>query len=190
MALAATRTYFTVPFSSMIFTRCRFGAKIRLLTLVTCRPIPPSFFALPLRLMLRLMLWLVLLELLLRRGWGEGWRRGGLRADAAPLVALLVVRLQRRPARLLLLRRLVTLGGSGWVGRAKRGQWLLAQLGLPQRHAIRQPPGLRLRLRRPNRRRLGRALGPARRRCCVSSHAPLAPASERAPLRPPHPQSL
>src|SRR6058998_2188682 len=36
----------------MALTRCRFGRKRRLVMAVTCVPMPPSFFALPLRQMM------------------------------------------------------------------------------------------------------------------------------------------
>ena len=39
----------TVPFLSMILTRCRLGRKRRLVMAVMCVPMPPFFLALPLR---------------------------------------------------------------------------------------------------------------------------------------------
>ena len=43
----------TVPFSSLTRTRCKFGLNVRLVALVTWRPIPPFFFAKPFRTILR-----------------------------------------------------------------------------------------------------------------------------------------
>ena len=44
IAFTATQTRRTCPFGSLIFTRCRFGLKMRGHFFVTCVPIPPLFF--------------------------------------------------------------------------------------------------------------------------------------------------
>src|SRR6185436_10435311 len=55
-ALAVTRMYRTSPLMRAL-TRCRFGMKRRLVIAVMCVPMPPFFFALPLR-----QIWLPLMD--------------------------------------------------------------------------------------------------------------------------------
>jgi hypothetical protein len=52
MALAETHMRFTCPLGNFTRTRCKLGRKVRLFTLTNCKPMPPDFLLMPLRMII------------------------------------------------------------------------------------------------------------------------------------------